>query len=104
MPGPQAIQGISRSSVDLARVVVAVAAVIGRDDEQRLAIEAGGRHRVEQRRQALVGLADGFELRVRHPAVGVSEIVGIGEVDELDLRASSPRSSASASSTTFLQK
>ena len=78
-PGDQAVL------LDLAVVVVAVAAVIGRDDEQRVAIEAGGGHGVEQRRQALVGLADGFELRVRHPAVRVAEIVGIGEVNELDL-------------------
>ena len=78
-PGDQAVL------LDLAVVVVAVAAVVGRDDEQRVAIQARGRDGVEQGAQALVGGADGLELRVRHPAVGVSEVVGVGEVNELDL-------------------
>src|SRR5947207_10721432 len=69
---------------DLAVVVVAVAAVVGRDDEQRLAIQTGGGYGVEQGREALVCAPDGFELRVRHPAVQMAEIVRIGEMDELD--------------------
>ena len=88
-PGDQAVL------LDLAVVVVAVAAVIGRDDEQRLAIEARRRPTASSSvRQAAVGVANGLELRVRHPAVRVAEVVRIGEVNELDLRAASRRSSA----------
>ena len=93
-PGPHAIQGIRRSSSIFPEWLWPwppwSAEMMNSVSRSRPACGDG----VQQRRQALVGGADGLELRVRHPAVGVAEVVGIGEVDELDLRAASRRSSA----------
>ena len=72
--------------LDPARMVVPVTAVVRRQDEQGLVGEAGGADRVDQRAQAFIAVADCGQLRVRHPAVGVTAVVGIGEVHELDLR------------------
>src|SRR3954447_14360878 len=73
--------------LDLAVVVVAVAAMIGRDDEEGVLVETGGGRRVEQGAEAEVGVANRLQLRVRHPTIRMTEIVGIGEMNELDLGA-----------------
>ena len=75
-------------AIDLlgARVHAVVPAVVGADDDERVVDEPRLLQRLVDDAEAAIAVGDGVLLRRRHPALGVAELVGIGEVHERQRR------------------